>query len=151
MRLKDILTSSVLDCKNWVLTRDEEDPDSHDNPHVREVSDFSKDDNGLFSSILKMNDGSENPALIVKAFKDGGLNTDTYVHTKVGWLNILEEGFMRAIGKYPGDVFPYDIFIGRPWHGDKELAREGASKIQEHMGNFEAAVERLREKTPQNK
>lgn len=144
MRLSEIPVSKVMEGCNWLITYPEDGGGDRDNPVVHEAQTFSPTDFGLFSSILKLADGSEHLAVIVKSFVDGGLHTDTYVHTKASWLNVFAEGFLRAIGRYPSDVFPYEIFIGRPWKGDKELAAEGASKIQAHMEKFDEAVEKIR-------
>ena len=142
MKISEIPLSKVLAGTNWSISMG--DGAEGKDRLVRETDSFGPTDHGLFCAIMKMNDGSEHPAVIVKSFPEGGLHTETFVRTKVGWLDILEEGFMRAIERYPGDVFPYEIYIGRPWTGDKELAKEGASKVQAHMNNFDEAVERLK-------
>ena len=139
MKLSEIPVEKVLLGTTWLVEPMEGDP------NVREATSFTNLDEGLFSSIMKMNDGTEHPALIVKNFADGGLHTDTYLHTRGGWMNLFDEGLMRAVGKYHHDIFPFEIFIGRPWSGDKELAKEGAEKIQDHIANFLTASTKIKE------
>ncbi|MHC4606059.1 MAG: hypothetical protein ACYTAF_03905 [Planctomycetota bacterium] len=139
MKLTEIPVGKALEGSNWII----EQRDAAD-PAVIEAVTFTGSDTGLFASIIRMNDGSEHVALVRKEFSDGGVHTDTFVYTKTGWVNLFDDGFMRAVGRYHHDIFPFEIFIGRPWKGDRDLAAEGAEKIKEHREMFAQAVERLR-------
>jgi len=142
MRLRDIDVGRVLGGANWLARFPE--GEERDNPVVKETERFGPQDQGLFSAVMKMNDGSEHPTLALKSFEEGGLHTDTFVHTKAGWLNIFEEGFMRAVGKYHHDIFPYEIYIGKPWKEDRELAEQGPQASAENRRRFNESVVRLR-------
>ena len=139
MRLSDIAVSKVLEGANWKLLQR-----NSENPLVGASEIFDAKDVGLFAAIIKMNDGSEHPALVAKDFSDGGIHTDTWVFTKGGWINLFADGFMRVIGRYHHDIFPFEIFIGQPWKGDLELAEQGADRIDEHRRVFREAAGRLR-------
>jgi hypothetical protein len=138
MRLTEIPLSDVFAGKNWIVHyKDDED---RNNPQLTEASDFGKDEYGLFAGMARFADGSEHPALAVKSLQQGGEHTDTFVYTRMGWLNILADGFMRAAGKYSHDVFPFDVFIATPWRGDKEIG----SRAAEHQATFTNSLDKLK-------
>lgn len=114
MRLNDIKVEDVLAGKCW-LVQGEIDG----NPEVKEALGFASDDVGLFAAVVKIADGSEHPGLVVKSFPQGGDDIDIYLWTKFGWLNIHAPGFMRAMGKYSHDIFPFDYFLANPWKGGR--------------------------------
>ena len=63
----------------------------------------------------------------MKSFLKGGDELDLYVHTKFGWMNIQEQGFMRAAGKYSHEVFPFDYSLASPWKGGNPPTPESNS------------------------
>ncbi len=137
MRLKDIQLTDVFVAKNWVATYNSEE--DMPNPLVSEANEFKQGDIGVFSSVCKFSDGSEHPALSVKIFDPGRGQFQTFVFTRVGWLEIQTDGFFRAVGKYAHDVFPLDVFLAKPWKDDPEIDdRDKHSKI------FEDAMPRLK-------
>lgn len=139
MRLREISVSDVFAGKNWRIryaTR-EDVP----NPPVEESIDFQKGDAGVFSAVAKLADGSEHPTLAVKIFDEGGHHQiQTFIYTKLGWVDAMSEGFYRALGKYAHDIFPFDVFIGNPWEGDAEVG----SNADQHRKVFADAVPRMR-------
>lgn len=115
MRLADIRVEDVVAAKNWVI-EPSEDGDAA-NPLAREAVEFGPRDSGLFSAMVRFGDGSVHPGLVVKSFERGGDDVDLFVHTKFGWLNLHANGFMRAVGKYSHEVFPFEYYLGDPWKG----------------------------------
>jgi hypothetical protein len=63
----------------------------------------------------------------VKSFPQGGDDVDLFVYTKFGWLNIHANGFMRAVGKYSHEVFPFEYYLSSPWKGGPKPAPDHAS------------------------
>jgi hypothetical protein len=125
MKLKEVKVEDVLAGKCWIMGSDGE---ADGNPTIRETIGFSKDDMGLVSAIVKFADGSEHPSLVVKSFPQGGDDIDIFIHTpKFGWMNIHSNGFMRAVGKYSHDIFPFDYFVANPWKGGKNPEPDMAS------------------------
>ncbi len=123
MKLSDIKAEDVLAGKSWLLESGGEEA----NPNVRETIGYAGDDVGFFSAVVKIADGSEHVALVVKSFPQGGDDIDIYIHTKFGWMNIHSPGFMRALGKYSHDMFPFDYFLANPWKGGKQPEPDKAS------------------------
>jgi len=123
MKLTDIKTEDVLAGKCWIL----EPGGDEANPGVRETIGYASEDIGLFSAVVKLADGSEHTALVVKSFPQGGDDIDIYIHTKFGWMNIHAPGFLRALGKYSHDMFPFDYFLANPWKGGKQPEPDKAS------------------------
>lgn len=144
MNLKDIDVSRVLEGTNWIATPTEGRAVSVES-EVQEAGTFEGKEVALFSSVMKMNDGSVHPALVVKDFSDGGIHIDTWLKTKLGWMSLYDEGLPRAVGHYHHDIFPFEVFIGTPWQGDQELAQEGAARIQDHIGTFLGHVAKMKE------
>lgn len=118
MRLVEIKVEDVLAAKNWLMESAEDGSD----PHASEAFEFGPADSGLFSALVKFGDGSVHPALVVKSFERGGDDVDLFVYTKFGWLNIHAGGFMRAVGKYSHEVFPFEYYLGSPWKGGSRPA-----------------------------
>ena len=114
MKLREISVESVLSGKNWTL---DPEGDGIENRPVMEADQFQSTDQGLFSALVQFADKSIHPGLVVKAFAQGGDELDLYVHTKFGWMNLQEQGFMRAAGKYSHELFPFDYFVANPWKG----------------------------------
>lgn len=112
MKLSEIALNDVISAKNWTIS---ESGETSTNSLTTETVSFNPTDVGLFSSMVQFGDKSVHPGLVVKSFAQGGDELDLFVHTKFGWLNIQEEGFMRASGKYSHEIFPFDYFIGNPW------------------------------------
>lgn len=125
MTLADIKVDEILAGKNWVL--EIADGGEVSQAHVSEAFGFTPTDTGLFSAVVKFGDGSVHPALVVKSFPHGGDETDLFVHTKLGWLNLQQSGFMRAVGKYSHEVFPFEYFIGSPWKAGAKPAPDNES------------------------
>lgn len=138
MRLTEVPLADVFAAKNWVVHYKEDE--DRNNPQVTEAAEFARTDHGLFAAMVRFADGSEHPALAVKSMMHGGEHTDTFVYTRMGWLNILADGFMRAIGKYSHDVFPFDVYIANPWKGDREIG----SLADDHRAMFKGALEKLK-------
>ena len=116
MKLNEIKPEDVLAGKLWVI---EPGSESSGNPTIRPSEIFTQEDFGLFSAVLRIHDGSEHLALVMKSFPQGGDDMDIFIHTKAGWLNIHAPGFMRALGKYSHEIFPFDYFLANPWKGGK--------------------------------
>jgi len=138
MRLTEVPLADVFAGKNWIVQY--KDGDDRNNPELMESLDFGKTDYGLFASMVRFADSSEHPALAIKSMGHGGEHTDTFVYTRMGWLNILADGFMRAIGKYSHDVFPFDVFVAAPWKGDREIG----ARAEEHRSTFQGSLEKLK-------
>lgn len=138
MRLTEIPLADVFAGKNWLVHYKE--GEDRDNPVVVETAQFGPKESGLFSAMARFADGSEHPALAVKSFPHGGEHTDTFVYTRMGWLNLLADGFMRAIGKYSHDIFPFDVFVANPWRGDRDIG----ARAEEHRAAFANSLERLK-------
>ena len=138
MRLGDISAEDVLAGKNWLLQpAGEEDA----NPVVKETPGFTVQDAGLFSALVKIADGSVHPALVVKSFPQGGDDIDVYIRTSHGWLNIHAPGFMRALGKYSHELFPFDYFLATPWKGGQNPRPDPGSP---HVKAFREAAGQLK-------
>lgn len=141
MRLREIPVDQVLAGKCWLIDKEKlHDPD----PPVVETIGFSADDIGLISAVVKFADRSEHPALVVKSFPAGGDDIDIFIHTgRFGWMNIHADGFMRAIGKYSHDIFPFDYFLANPWKGGRNPEPDTASP---HPKIFRETAVRIRQK-----
>ncbi|HKS16475.1 MAG TPA: hypothetical protein VJU16_04130 [Planctomycetota bacterium] len=138
IKLKDIPVQAVFDGKNWVVQQTEtQDPE---NPLVDEATDFGPTDLGLFSAIARFSDGTQHPAVVLKSFQLDGEQIDTYVYTRMGWINLMAAGVMRALSKYAGDIFPMDVYLANPWVNDKEIA----GKINEHRQVFRESLPALK-------
>ena len=138
IKLKDISVSSVLDGKNWVVGQTEnQDPE---NPLVEEANSFTPSDIGLFSAVARFCDGTLHPAVVLKSFQLDGEQIDTYVYTRMGWVNLMANGVMRALSKYANDIFPMDVYLANPWVDDKEVG----GRINEHRQVFREALPALK-------
>ncbi len=143
MRVFDIKVEQVLAGQCWLVDRS--NPDDP-NPPVVETLGFSADDVGLISAIVKFADRSEHPALVVKSFPQGGDDIDIFIHTgKFGWMNIHSDGFMRAIGKYSHDLFPFDYFVANPWRGGRNPEPDKSSP---HAKIFRETAIRIKKRMP---
>lgn len=116
MKLNEITAEDVLAGKLWII---EAGQDSAANPDIKESIGFTGEDMGLISAVVRIADGSEHLGLVVKSFPQGGDDVDIYIKTNFGWLNIHANGFMRALGKYSHEIFPFDYFLASPWKGGK--------------------------------
>jgi hypothetical protein len=143
MKLSDIKPEDVLAGKCWLVEPGGEDS----NPTVKEAIGFAADDIGLFSAVVKIADGTEHLGLVVKSFPQGGDDIDIYMKTNFGWMNIHSNGFMRALGKYSHDLFPFDYFLASPWKGGRQPEPDKASP---HSKIFRDTAVRIKA-TPQNK
>jgi len=141
MKLHEIPVEEVLSGKSWLIDKDKVgDPD----PPVTETIGFSADDVALVSAVAKFADRSEHPALVVRSFPAGGDDIDIYIHTgRFGWMNIHRDGFMRAIGKYSHDIFPFDYFLANPWKGGRNPEPDSSSP---HPKIFREAAARIRQR-----
>lgn len=138
IKLKDLPVSAVFEGKNWVVQQTEsQDPE---NPLVEEATSFGPTDLGLFSGVARFCDGTQHPAVVLKSFQLDGEQIDTYVYTRMGWINLMAVGVMRALSKYAGDIFPMDVFLANPWVDDKEIG----GKINEHRQAFREALPALK-------
>ena len=138
MKLSEIKVEEVLSGKIWTLKGE----GGAAGGEIEEALGFSADDMGLVSAIVKFADGSDHPALVVKSFPKGGDDVDIYIFSgKFGWLNIHTPGFMRAMGKYSHDIFPFDYFVSMPWKGG---AQPEPDKTSSQPGRFKEAVERIK-------
>jgi len=138
IKLKDLSVQTVFEGKNWVVVPSEsQDPE---NPLVEEATTFTGTDIGLFSAVARFADGTQHPAVVTKAFQMDGEQIDTYVYTRMGWVNLMSPGVMRALSKYAGDIFPMDVYLANPWVDDKEVA----GKIAEHRQVFREALPALK-------
>ena len=137
-KLKDIPVHAVFEGKNWVILATEtQDPE---NPLVDEATTFKNTDVGLFSALARFADGTQHPAIVSKAFQMDGEQIDTFVYTRMGWVNLMSPGVMRALSKYSGDIFPMDVYLANPWSDDKEIAGREA----EHRQVFREALPALK-------
>jgi len=138
IKLKDIPVQSVFEGKNWIVVPSEtQDPE---NPLVEEATQFSGTDIGLFSAVAKFADGTQHPSVVTKAFQMDGEQIDTYVYTRMGWVNLMSGGVMRALSKYSGDIFPMDVYLANPSVDDKEIA----GRINEHRQVFRESLPALK-------
>ncbi|HEY3227237.1 MAG TPA: hypothetical protein VGK61_09625 [Planctomycetota bacterium] len=138
IKLKDISVSAVFEGKNWVIrSQESQDPE---NPLVEESASFGNQDTGLFSAVAKFCDGTQHPALVTKSFQMDGEQTDTYVYTRMGWINLMAAGVMRALSKYANDIFPMDVYLANPWVEDPEIGARRA----EHQQVFREALPALK-------
>lgn len=142
MKLSDITPEDVLAGKCWVI---EPGQSEQTDPRLREVTLFTSEDIGLFSAVVKIADGSEHLALVVKSFPQGGDDIDIYMYTRFGWMNIHAPGFMRALGKYSHELFPFDYFLANPWKGGK---RPEPDKTSPHTRIFRDTAVRIRQMPP---
>jgi hypothetical protein len=124
MKLNDISAEDVLAGKLWII---EAGQDGETYPSVKETIGFTGEDLGLISAVVRIADGSEHLGLVVKSFPQGGDDVDIYIKTNFGWLNIHANGFMRALGKYSHEIFPFDYFLSNPWKGGKMPEPDKAS------------------------
>ncbi len=122
MRLSDIRVEEVLAGKNWRM-----DSGEGAEALISETVEFGPEDAGLFSAAVKFGDGSVHPGLVAKSFVRGGDETDLFVHTKFGWLNLQAGGFMRAVGKYSHELFPFEYYLASPWKAGKRPTEDRES------------------------
>ena len=122
MRLSDIRVEEVQAGKNWRM-----DSGEGAEALVSESAAFGPEDAGLFSAAVKFGDGSVHPGLVAKSFARGGDETDLFVHTKFGWLNLQANGFMRAVGKYSHEIFPFEYYFAAPWKAGKRPVEDRES------------------------
>jgi len=137
MKLSDITREDVLAGKCWLVEQGSEDG----NPTVKDAIGFASEDVGLFSAVVKIADGTEHLGLVVKSFPQGGDDIDIFILTKFGWMNIHSPGFMRALGKYSHDLFPFDYFLANPWKGGRQPEPDKASP---HSKIFRDTAVRIR-------
>jgi hypothetical protein len=138
IKLKDISVQSVFEGKNWrVVPSETQDPE---NPLVEEASTFTKTDTGLFSAIARFADGTQHPAVVTKSFQMDGEQIDTFVYTRMGWINLMANGVMRALSKYSGDIFPMDVYLANASPDDVEIG----DKKAEHAQVFREALPALK-------
>lgn len=142
MKLNEIKREDVLEGKCWLLMPGQ---DGETNPEVRESIGFNSEDSGLFSAVVKIADGSEHVGLVVKSFPAGGDDIDIFLLTNFGWLNIHAPGFMRALGKYSHEIFPFDYFLANPWKGG---AQPQPDKASHHGKAFRETAIRIRQTPP---
>jgi hypothetical protein len=142
MKLNEIKREDVLEGKCWLLLPGQ---DSDATAEVRESIGFTSEDTGLFSAVVKIADGSEHVGLVVKSFPAGGDDIDIFILTNFGWLNIHASGFMRALGKYSHEIFPFDYFLANPWKGGRQPEPDKASS---HGKTFRETAVRIRQNPP---
>jgi hypothetical protein len=142
MKLSQVTREDVLEGKVWVL---EPGTEALTDPDIRPTDIFTQADTGLISAVVKIHDGSEHLGLVVKSFPQGGDDVDIFILTRYGWLNIHAPGFMRALGKYSHEIFPFDYFLASPWKGGKapEVDRNSA-----HPKIFRDTAVRIRQAPP---
>lgn len=138
MRLGEIRVEDVLSAKNWIVDA-AEGQDALQSP-VTETMEFDPSNTGLFSAVVKFGDGSLHPGLVVKSFARGGDEVDLFVHTKFGWMNLQTGGFMRAVGKYSHEIFPFEYYVGSPWKAGR---RPTADPDSPHRKIFSDLISRL--------
>lgn len=124
MKLSEIKAADVLAGKSWIVKQGTE---VDVNAEVQDAIGFTNEDTGLLAAVVKLADGSEHAGLVVKSFPQGGDDVDIYMLTQFGWLNIHAQGFMRALGKYSHEIFPFDYFLANPWKGGKTPEPDRAS------------------------
>lgn len=124
MKLSEISAADVLAGKSWIVKQGTE---VDVNAEVQDAIGFTNEDTGLLAAVVKLADGSEHAGLVVKSFPQGGDDVDIYMLTQFGWLNIHAQGFMRALGKYSHEIFPFDYFLANPWKGGKTPEPDKAS------------------------
>ena len=124
MKLSEIKAADVLAGKSWIVKQGTE---VDVNAEVQDAIGFTNEDTGLLAAVVKLADGSEHAGLVVKSFPQGGDDVDIYMLTQFGWLNIHAQGFMRALGKYSHEIFPFDYFLANPWKGGKTPEPDKAS------------------------
>ena len=139
MKLTEITAEDVLAGKLWIIVPGQ---DGEANPNVKETIGFTGEDLGLISAVVRIADGSEHLGLVVKSFPQGGDDVDIYIKTNFGWLNIHANGFMRALGKYSHEIFPFDYFLSNPWKGGKQPEPDKASG---HGKTFRETAVRIRQ------
>lgn len=138
IKLKDIAVQSVFEGRNWVVVPIEaQDPE---NPLVEPADRFTKADTGFFSAVARFADGTQHPAIVSKAFQLDGEQVDTFVYTRMGWVNLMSAGVMRALSKYSNDIFPMDVYLANPWSEDKDIG----DKAGEHRQVFKEALPTLK-------
>jgi hypothetical protein len=124
MKLSEISAQDVLAGKSWIVKPGVE---VDTNAEIQDAIGFTSEDTGLLAAVVKLADGSEHAGLVVKSFPQGGDDVDIYMLTNFGWLNIHAQGFMRALGKYSHEIFPFDYFLANPWKGGKTPEPDKAS------------------------
>ena len=139
MKLNEITAEEVLAGKLWIIVPGQ---DGEANPDVKDTIGFTGEDMGLISAVVRIADGSEHLGLVVKSFPQGGDDVDIYIKTNFGWLNIHANGFMRALGKYSHEIFPFDYFLSNPWKGGKQPEPDKASG---HGKTFRETAVRIRQ------
>ena len=139
MKLNEIKSEDVLAGKLWIIVPGQ---DGEANPDVKDTIGFTGEDMGLISAVVRIADGSEHLGLVVKSFPQGGDDVDIYIKTNFGWLNIHANGFMRALGKYSHEIFPFDYFLSNPWKGGKQPEPDKASG---HGKTFRETAVRIRQ------
>lgn len=142
MRLSEIKAEDVLAGKCWLMDASGE---NESDPKVSDAIGFAGEDVGLFSAVVKIADGSDHLGLVVKSFPQGGDDVDIYILTKFGWMNIHMDGFMRAMGKYSHDLFPFDYFLSNPWKGGRQPEPD---KESDHAKIFRDTAVRIRQIPP---
>ena len=147
MRLSEIRPEDVLAGKSWIM---DASGDNESDPLVTEAMGFTSEDVGLFSAVVKIADGSEHLSLVVKSFPQGGDDIDIYIHTKFGWMNIHADGFMRAMGKYSHDLFPFDYYLANPWAPGQGNA-PAPELSSPHPRVFQDGVTRIRMKSDEKR
>ena len=140
MLLKEIRPQDVIAGKVWLLDPEE---DLSSESKVTEAIGFTKGDVGILSAVIRLHDNSEHLAMVVQTFVDEGDETDLFIHTKIGWVDIQTDGIHRSLGKYNHEMFPFDYFLATQWKGGNSPMPDPAS---DHTRTFKDTVRRMKKK-----
>ena len=137
MIMKDIKRQDVMDGRYWIVPGDGSISTA---ATLHEAVGFTANDVGLLSAVIKLADQSEHLALVLQSFVHDGDETDIFIYSEHGWIDIQTDGIHRALGKYNHEMFPFDYFISTKWNGGKQPAPD---KNSDHPAKFREIVSRM--------
>ena len=137
MIMKDITPQDVIEGRYWIV---QGNASISPTATLNEAVGFTANDVGLLSAVIKLADKSEHLALVLQSFVHDGDETDLFIHTDHGWMDIQTDGIHRALGKYNHELFPFDYFISTKWKGGKQPAPDKSSN---HSATFRETVARM--------
>ena len=137
MIMNDIKPEDVIDGKYWIVQGAESISATS---VINEAVGFTASDVGILSAVIRLADKSEHLALVLQSFVHDGDETDLFIYSDHGWMDIQTEGIHRALGKYNHEMFPFDYYAATKWTGGKQPVPD---KTSDQPATFRETVSKM--------